>query len=328
MPSRSAALRRSAAGIWPVSSVGMSSGASWGPSIRAIERRCWPASTSVGAMSADCPPLSATWSIARSATSVLPEPTSPWTSRFIGQSPSRSCAIWSPTAIWSGVRSKGSDASKRSRSAPGDAAGRRQRADERPLLQERDLQHERLVHAQRGARLLDLVLEVGPVDPLDRGARVEQAVTRAESLGQRIRDRAEPVEHELDDLGELPAGDRARRGVDRDRQVGVRLGRETRRLLVVEQLVVGMRELLRAAVLPHLAREDARDGRARRSFTRQAWLKNVSERSPWPSLITTSSSDPLRFCMRRSFTRLTSATIVTGSPTGSEEIGVSSPRRA
>ena len=65
----------------------MSSGASWGPSIRAIDRTCCPASTSVGAMRADWPPLSATCSMARSATSVLPEPTSPCTSRFIGQSP-------------------------------------------------------------------------------------------------------------------------------------------------------------------------------------------------------------------------------------------------
>ena len=43
---RSAALRRSAAGICPVRRVGMSSGARRGPSIRAIERTCWPASTS------------------------------------------------------------------------------------------------------------------------------------------------------------------------------------------------------------------------------------------------------------------------------------------
>ncbi len=61
---------------------------------------------------------------------------------------------------------------------------------------------------------------------------------------------------------------------------------------------------------------------------RHAWLKNVSDSSPWPSLMTTSSSEPLRFCMRRSLARRTSATIVTGSPIGSDEIGVSSPRLA
>ena len=39
-----------------------------------IERWCCWASTSVGASSAACPPESTTWSIARSATSVLPGP--------------------------------------------------------------------------------------------------------------------------------------------------------------------------------------------------------------------------------------------------------------
>ena len=115
---RRAAFRRSAAGSCPVRRVGMSSGASSGPSIRAMERTCWAASTSVGAMSADCPPDCATCSIARRATRVLPEPTSPCTSRFIGQSPSRSCAITSPTARWSSVRSNGSRASKRASRSP------------------------------------------------------------------------------------------------------------------------------------------------------------------------------------------------------------------
>ena len=49
-----------------------------------IERWCCWASTSVGASSAACPPESTTWSIARRATTVLPEPTSPWSSRCIG----------------------------------------------------------------------------------------------------------------------------------------------------------------------------------------------------------------------------------------------------
>ena len=80
------------------------------------------ASTSVGASSADCPPDSATASIARSATSVLPEPTSPCTSRFIGTSAARSLAISAPTSRWSPVSSNGSAASKPSRIAPGSRA--------------------------------------------------------------------------------------------------------------------------------------------------------------------------------------------------------------
>ena len=49
-----------------------------------IERWCCAARTSVGASSAAWPPESMTASIARSATMVLPEPTSPCSSRCIG----------------------------------------------------------------------------------------------------------------------------------------------------------------------------------------------------------------------------------------------------
>ena len=63
------------------------------PSIAVIERWCCWASTSVGASSAAWPPESTTRSIARSATRVLPEPTSPWSSRFIGWGRARSSSI-------------------------------------------------------------------------------------------------------------------------------------------------------------------------------------------------------------------------------------------
>lgn len=49
---------------------------------------------------------------------------------------------------------------------------------------------------------------------------------------------------------------------------------------------------------------------------------------PLPSLMTTSSSDPFLPRICRDETDFTSATIVTCSPTGSVDIGVSSPRRA
>ena len=45
---------------------------------------CWRARISVGASNAACAPLSTAVSIAASATSVLPEPTSPWSRRSIG----------------------------------------------------------------------------------------------------------------------------------------------------------------------------------------------------------------------------------------------------
>ena len=69
-----------------------------GPSIAVIERWCCWASTSVGASSAAWPPESTTVSIARSATTVLPEPTSPCSSRCIGWVRARSAAIVRPTS--------------------------------------------------------------------------------------------------------------------------------------------------------------------------------------------------------------------------------------
>ena len=51
---------------------------------RASVASCCRASTSVGAMKADCHPLAAAARQAYAATTVLPDPTSPWSSRFIG----------------------------------------------------------------------------------------------------------------------------------------------------------------------------------------------------------------------------------------------------
>ena len=84
-----------------------------------IERWCCWASTSVGASSAACPPESTTWSIARSATTVLPEPTSPCSSRCIGWPWPSSSAISSPTLRWPSVSANGSRSSNRSRMPPG-----------------------------------------------------------------------------------------------------------------------------------------------------------------------------------------------------------------
>ncbi len=83
-----------------------------GPRSVRSDRACWAARTSVGARSAACPPASTTWSMARSATTVLPEPTSPWSRRCIGRSAARSRASCSPTARWPSVSSNGSAASK------------------------------------------------------------------------------------------------------------------------------------------------------------------------------------------------------------------------
>ena len=70
-------------GSEPVSSV-----TSWpsGSSRRPASAACWRASRSVGASSAAWWPASATKARASAATAVLPEPTSPWSSRIIGRS--------------------------------------------------------------------------------------------------------------------------------------------------------------------------------------------------------------------------------------------------
>ena len=60
---------------------------------RSSVRRCCSASVSVGTSSAAWAPASTAWQIARAATSVLPEPTSPWSRRRIGRVRARSRAI-------------------------------------------------------------------------------------------------------------------------------------------------------------------------------------------------------------------------------------------
>ncbi len=77
---RSRAARRSRAVSAAVSS---STGAA-APTSRAAVSACWPARVSVGAISAPCMPASTARSRQYRATTVLPDPTSPCSSRRIG----------------------------------------------------------------------------------------------------------------------------------------------------------------------------------------------------------------------------------------------------
>ena len=86
LPSRSA---RRAAGVEPVSSAAGT--ASPGMSACSVAK-CCSASVSVGAISAACRPCSTARSIACSATTVLPEPTSPMSRRCIGRARARSAS--------------------------------------------------------------------------------------------------------------------------------------------------------------------------------------------------------------------------------------------
>ena len=80
--------------------------------------RCWRARISVGAIRTPCPPASAAISSAMNATSVLPAPTSPCSSRFIRWAAPISAAISSTARFCAPVGGQGRPARTRPRSAP------------------------------------------------------------------------------------------------------------------------------------------------------------------------------------------------------------------
>ncbi len=254
----SVAFRFSAAGSPPVSSVGRRRAARSGPSVRTIDRRCWCASTSVGASSADWPPVCATASMARSATSVLPEPTSPCTRRFIGTGSARSAAISAPTVVWSPVSSNGSAASKPSSSAPPSRAVACVSRNLARCCSSAACSTNASWKRSADARLLPVRVPLRAVHEVERAAERHQPALLAHGIRHRVVDVGQGVQHHADRLRDLPAGHRRRRRVDRDRQLGPRLGaRRVGALVVLEQLVVGMGELQRSAVVGDLAGEDA-----------------------------------------------------------------------
>ena len=65
--------------------------------------KCWRASSVVGTTTATWKPASAAAKAALSATSVLPKPTSPHTSRSIGLPAARSSMTVAMLAVWSSV---------------------------------------------------------------------------------------------------------------------------------------------------------------------------------------------------------------------------------
>ena len=67
--------------------------------------KCWRASSVVGTTTATCLPVIAATKAARSATSVLPKPTSPQISRSIGRPAARSSSTASIAFSWSSVSS-------------------------------------------------------------------------------------------------------------------------------------------------------------------------------------------------------------------------------
>ncbi|KAG1436447.1 hypothetical protein G6F56_013552 [Rhizopus delemar] len=85
--------------------------------------RCCSASSSVGAANATCLPCSTASIAASAATTVLPEPTSPCTSRSIGLGRDRSSRICLNTRACAPVSANGSCFSSALASVPGPASG-------------------------------------------------------------------------------------------------------------------------------------------------------------------------------------------------------------
>ena len=79
---------------------------------RNVAACCW-ARIVVGTSISTWRPADAALNAARTATSVLPKPTSPHTSRSIGRSDSMSSFTMSIAASWSSVSSNGNDSSSR-----------------------------------------------------------------------------------------------------------------------------------------------------------------------------------------------------------------------
>mmetsp|Transcript_3192 Transcript_3192/g.9608 ORF Transcript_3192/g.9608 Transcript_3192/m.9608 type:complete len:298 (-) Transcript_3192:80-973(-) len=89
-------------------------------------RRCCAASTVVGARNATCFPAATIRNTARIATSVLPKPTSPQTSRSIGRSEwHMSCSISAKQRTWSAVGSNWKLEAKAAKGSPSGAHGLR-----------------------------------------------------------------------------------------------------------------------------------------------------------------------------------------------------------
>ena len=226
-----------------------------------IVRACCAASTSVGASSAACPPASTTCSIARSATTVLPEPTSPCSSRCIGCSAASSSATVSPTSRWPAVsveRQPGVEGGEqaagagRPRAWPGAARRRGRRCASASWTPSASS------HASRR--------RAAPTGRGRRGGAWRGARRRADIRPWRARTSASSGSGTWSSISsacstaprDRPGAHRLGGRVDRDQPAGVVVGvgrRRSRR--AAQQQVLGVDELARAAELADLAGEQA-----------------------------------------------------------------------
>src|SRR5881628_2184312 len=198
----------------PVSSTGSTPrGAASGRTVS----RCCSASSSVGAMSAAWWPASMTVSAARSATSVLPLPTSPWRSRRIGCGTARSAAI-----LRAGRPERELPPQRGHEAGGGRERGARLLAGGAPPERQAELQEEQLVEDERAvgerARLaerLEVGLGRGRVHVAERAGEIDHALARCDRGRQRARHAlGELLDRGLRDAPHRPGVHRGRLLVD------------------------------------------------------------------------------------------------------------------
>src|SRR5881628_1723820 len=200
----------------PVSSTGsMPSGAASGRTVS----KCCSASSSVGAISTAWWPASMTVSAARSATSVLPLPTSPWRSRRIGCGAARSAAISAKARSCAPVGRKGrrrcSAGTRRvdgGKAVPGSAPSERQ-----PELEEEELVEDERAVGERArlAERLEVRLGSRRVHVAERAGEVDHALARRDRGRERARHAlGELLDRRLRDAPHRPGVHRGRLLVD------------------------------------------------------------------------------------------------------------------
>ena len=236
-PSRS---RRRAAGVEPVSS---STGIA-PPSSRSSVRWCCSASVSVGAISAAWAPFSTARSIACSATTVLPAPTSPISSRCIGRSSPMSASSSSIARFWSPGQLE------RERPAPAvhhdPARGQRARPAtlpaRAPAAGHGELQQEQLLEREPVARAALVLLAVREVRAGQRGRALRQRLVHAQPGGQRLGREQEAPARVPQELAQARGAQALGGRVHRHQADGVH-----RSVAPAERLVLGHPELTAAA---------------------------------------------------------------------------------
>ena len=168
-------------------------------SIRDTERKCCSARTSVGAINAPWNPAAAADKSPARATTVLPLPTSPCRSRFIGGAPRlMSPATSSMQRDWALVRSKGSESRKFSTTPSGGSTDTPLTStwDSRRAPDDGQLERQQLVEGQAGTcgvpRLL-IVGKVGLGNSLAQGHHPRESLSSRHLRREGFVDTPEPV---------------------------------------------------------------------------------------------------------------------------------------